>query len=94
MPNYGIDLLQPYLFYDTAKVWNVHSAPSTIEQTAYGQVGTGSGLAIFSAGFGVRFFLKHDITADFEFARTMKKVIGSDNGRLASKLLVDASVRF
>jgi len=94
LPQYGIDLLQPYLFYDTAKVWNVHSAPSQIVFTAYGPVGTGSGLALFSAGFGVRFFLKHNITADFEFARTLKPVIGSDNGRLASKLLVEASVRF
>jgi hemolysin activation/secretion protein len=93
-PQYGIELVQPYLFYDTAKVWNVHSAPSAIVNTAYGPVGTGSGLALSSAGLGVRFFLQHNITTDFEFARTMKAVIGSDNGRETSKFLVDASVRF
>ncbi len=94
LPQYHVDLVQPYVFYDTAKVWNVHGASAGIAITALGAVGTGSGLALSSTGLGVRVDLPRNITTDFEFAHTMKAVPGSDNGRRTNKFLVEAAVRF
>jgi hemolysin activation/secretion protein len=94
LPRYYVELLQPYVFYDTAKVWNRHGASAGLAITAAGTVGTGSGLALSSTGLGVRLYLPRNITADFEFAHTMKAVPGSDNGRRTNKFLVEAGVRF
>lgn len=82
-PEYFIDTLQPYVFFDAGKIWNrkqVAGSP-TVE-------------AVESTGVGVRVALPHAISGDVEFARTLLAVPGSDNGRLASKFLVNASIRF
>lgn len=94
LPQYNVPLLQPYVFYDTAKVWNVHPAPAGIAVTAGGTVGTGSGLALSSTGLGMRFYLPRDIAADVEFAHTMKAVPGSDGGHRTNKVLAEAAIRF
>ena len=94
LPQYFISLLQPYAYYDTAKVWNVHGASAGVVVTGSGAVGVGSGLALSSTGLGVRFFFPHNITAAVELSHTMKSVPGSDNGHRTNKLLFEASVRF
>lgn len=94
LPEYFIELLQPYVYYDTAKVWNVHGATAGLAITGGGTVGTGSGLALSSAGFGLRVFFPHNITAAVEVSHTMKAVPGSDNGKRTNKILMEASVRF
>lgn len=94
LPQWYVELLQPYVYYDTAKVWNLHSATSGIAITGGGAVGVGSGLALSSAGIGVRFYFPHNIYADVEISHTMKAVPGSDNGKRTNKLLFEASVRF
>ncbi|HXQ54177.1 MAG TPA: ShlB/FhaC/HecB family hemolysin secretion/activation protein [Stellaceae bacterium] len=81
LPVLALETVEPYAYYDTGKVWNFHP----------NQAG---GQAVASTGAGIRFFLNHAITADFEVSRTLKAVPGSDNGQKATKLLVDAAVRF
>ena len=78
---YFIQTVEPYIFYDAAKVWNRLG-------------GNGSGLALHSTGAGVRVALEHNITAGVEYARTLTAVPGSDNGSLKSKVLFNAAVRF
>ncbi len=94
LPDYFIELLQPYVYYDTAKVWNRHSAAAGVQITGSGAVGTGSGLALSSAGIGVRVAFPHNITTGVELSHTMKAVPGSDNGKRTNKLLFEVSIRF
>ena len=94
LPEYFVDLVQPYVYYDTAKVWNVHGATSGIVVTGGGAVGVGSGLALSSVGIGIRFYFPHNIYADVEISHTMKAVPGSDSGKRTNKLLFEAAVRF
>ncbi|MBV9539696.1 MAG: hypothetical protein JO167_00380, partial [Alphaproteobacteria bacterium] len=44
-------------------------------------------------GGGVRLWFPYDIAMGIEGARTLHAVPGSDAGKLATKLLVDLSVR-
>ncbi len=76
-----IQALQPYAFFDTAEVWNVHDAASP-------------GQHINSAGAGVRFWLTYNVFGDVEVARTLTAVPGSDDGKRATKLLLNIAVRF
>ena len=76
-----VQTLEPYIFYDTAKVWNRLG-------------GNGSRVALHSAGAGVRVGLEHNISVGVEYARTLTAVPGSDNGSLKSKVLFNGAVRF
>ena len=76
-----IQTVEPYLFFDTAKIWNRLG-------------GNGSGLALHSTGAGIRFALEHNISAGVEYARTLTAVPGSDSGSVKSKVLFNAAVRF
>jgi hemolysin activation/secretion protein len=78
---YFIQTVEPYIFYDAAKIWNRLG-------------GNGSGLALHSTGAGIRVGLEHGISAGVEYARTLTPVPGSDNGSLKSKVLFNAAVRF
>ena len=80
-PEWAIQTLEPYVFYETARVWNVLSSE-----------GASEGLA--SGGVGMRAYFPRNITGDIELAHTFIAVPGSDNGKRATKLLVSASVRF
>ena len=78
---YFIQTVEPYLFFDTAKIWNRLG-------------GNGSGFAMHSTGAGIRVGFDRNITAGVEYARTLTAVPGSDNGSLKSKVLFNAAVRF
>ena len=78
---YFVQTVEPYLFFDSAKVWNRLG-------------GNGSGLALHSTGAGVRVGLDHDISTGVEFAHTLTAVPGSDNGSKKYKVLFNAAVRF
>jgi hemolysin activation/secretion protein len=78
---YFIQTVEPYIFYDAAKIWNRLG-------------GNGSGLALHSAGAGVRVGLDHNISTGVEFAHTLTAVPGSDNGSRKYKVLFNAAVRF
>jgi hemolysin activation/secretion protein len=78
---YFIQTVEPYIFYDAAKIWNRLG-------------GNGSGQALHSTGAGIRVGLEHGISAGVEYARTLSPVLGSDNGSLKSKVLFNAAVRF
>ena len=80
LPKLFVDTLQPYIYFDAGKVTNFH-APGSAQQVA-------------STGMGVRFFLPYSITADVELSQTLHAVAGSDNGKKATKLLMDAAIRF
>ncbi len=80
-PEWAIQTLEPYVFYEIARVWNV-------------QGGEGASQGLASGGVGMRAFFPRNIAGDIEFARTLIPVPGSDNGKRASKVLVSASVRF
>jgi len=76
-----LELVEPYAFYDAGKTWNRH-----------GDAGANHGFA--STGGGIRVWLPHSITGDFEIAHTLHSVPGSDNGHRTTKLLMNAAVRF
>lgn len=80
-PSYHLETVEPYVYYDTGKVWNFHP-------------NQGGGQSVNSVGVGIRFFLPYAISADFEVSRTLRAVPGSDNGQKSTKLLMDAAIRF
>jgi len=80
-PKVYLETVEPYVYYDTGKVWNF-------------KPNQGGGQSVASAGFGLRFYFPHAITTDFEVSRTLRAVPGSDNGQKSTKLLMDASIRF
>jgi hemolysin activation/secretion protein len=72
---------QPYTFYDRARVWN---------RTG----GVNGGATLSSTGFGVRAQLPHEISAGLEFAQTLSSLASNDDGRLTSRILFNAGIRF
>lgn len=76
-----VQALQPYTFFDVAQVWNVQSVASP-------------GQSISSVGGGVRFWLAYNVSGDVELAQTLTAVPGSDQGKHATKLLLNIAVRF
>lgn len=80
-PQYYLESVQPYAFFDIARTWNRIGGP-------------GSQFTIESVGAGIRFTLPHNIFVGAEFAQTLKAVPGSDNGKTASKGLLNAAIRF
>jgi len=81
----AIQNLQPYAFFDTAKVWNMARPVGGPELGDY---------SIASTGAGLRFWFPYNIFLDLEGARTLNAVPGSDNGKQATKFLVDVAVTF
>jgi len=79
--DFVVQAAQPYVFFDTGKIWNRLG-------------GNGSGLAVASTGVGIRVSLPENITGGIEFAETLKAVPGSDNGQRTGKVLVNAAIRF
>ena len=77
----AIQALQPYVFLDTARVWNVQNTGP-------------SGQSISSTGGGLRAWLDDDIFGDLEVAQTLEAVPGSDGGKRATKLLLNLAVGF
>ena len=86
IPDWYINGLQPYAFFDAAKVWS-HSRPAA----------TGIDLpdeSLDSTGVGVRMWFPYNIYWDVEVARTLDAVPGSDNGKRETKFLTDLAVTF
>lgn len=84
--NLPVKNLEPYGYFDTAKVWNKArpaSAGLPLEN-----------LAIASMGFGLRFWFPYNIYLAVEGARTLHPVPGSDNGKAVNKALLDLAVSF
>jgi hemolysin activation/secretion protein len=84
--DWDINALQPYVFYDAAKVWS-HARPAA----------TGIVLpdeSLDSVGAGARMWLPYNIYWDVEVARTLEAVPGSDNGKKQTKFLTDLAVTF
>jgi hemolysin activation/secretion protein len=80
--------LQPFVFFDAAATWYNNSASSPFFDPSL----TSDNIA--SVGAGVRAALDHGITIGLEVDRTLHAVPGSDNNHEATKLLVDAAIRF
>jgi hemolysin activation/secretion protein len=81
---YGMSFLQalePYMFLDIARVWNLQQL----------DVGDQS---ITSGGGGVRFWLAYNVAGDIEVAQTFDPVRGSDSGKRATKILFNVAVRY
>ena len=85
-PDWDIRGIQPYAFFDAAKVWNRNRPPSA-------GIPLGD-FSIASTGIGVRFWLPYNIYVDFEGARTLDAVPGSDNGKRVTKFLTDIAITF
>ncbi len=83
LPQWRIGTIEPYLFVDTAWAWY-----------ADGGALSPRGENIASAGGGVRLWLPWNATLGLEVARTLDAVPGSDNGKQATKVLIDGAVRF
>jgi len=84
--NWDIRGIEPYAFFDAAKVWNRNRPPSA-------GIPLGD-FSVASTGIGVRFWLPYNIYVDFEGARTLDAVPGSDNGKRATKFLTDIAITF
>jgi hemolysin activation/secretion protein len=76
----GIDSLQPYVYFDSAKVWS--------------HTGAVDGDHIASVGGGVRSVIMGNFSLALECGRTLIPVPGSENGNRSSRVMVNASVRF
>jgi len=76
-----VQALQPYVFFDAARVWNIQNVASL-------------GQSISSAGGGVRFWLAYSVFGDVEVAQTLTAVPGSDGGKRATKMLLNLAIRF
>ncbi len=74
--------LEPYIFYDAAKVANVNGT------------GLSAGDALSSAGVGVRATLFHGLTMSLEYAKTLTRLTTNDNGNLTSRVLFSAAAQF
>ncbi|MGQ0741554.1 MAG: ShlB/FhaC/HecB family hemolysin secretion/activation protein [Alphaproteobacteria bacterium] len=81
LPQWSVEAVQPYVFFDAAKVWNI-DVPSALD------------FSIVSTGGGIRFWFPYDVAAGVEVARTLEAVPGSDSGERTTKLLFNAAVRF
>jgi hemolysin activation/secretion protein len=82
-PEHLLNTVEPYVFVAGAEAWYVHAA-------AHGLMNE----RISSAGCGVRVWLPHNITGDVEVTRMLDAVPGSDAGRQATKVLIDAAINF
>jgi hemolysin activation/secretion protein len=86
LPQYWIESLQPYVFFDAASVWNrSRGASAGIPLGDY---------TLESTGGGLRFWFPYNIYLDLEGARTLRAVPGSDNDQRATKFLMDVAVTF
>jgi hemolysin activation/secretion protein len=84
--DWNIRGIEPYAFFDAAKVWNRNRPPAAgIPLDDY---------SVASTGVGVRFWLPYNIYVDLEAARTLDAVPGSDNGKRATKFLTDIAITF
>ena len=83
LPEWSIGTLEPYIFVDSARTWYIHGNTTSLP-----------GESIASTGGGIRFWLPWNATFDIEADRTLRPVPGSDGGKLATKVLIDASIRF
>lgn len=84
--DWNIRGIEPYAFFDAAKVWNRSRPPAAgIPLGDY---------SIASTGIGVRFWLPYNMYVDFEGARTLDAVPGSDNGKRVTKFLTDVAITF
>jgi hemolysin activation/secretion protein len=82
----AINDLQPYAFFDAAKVWN-HERPASLGLPLVDY-------SIESTGLGLRFWFPYNFYLDLEGARTLRGVPGSDSGEPTTKFLVDVAVTF
>lgn len=78
--------LEPYVFFDVAKVWNKTRPPAAGIPL--------DDFSIESTGIGLRFWFPYSIYLAVEGARTLHAVPGSDNGRAATKALLDLAITF
>jgi len=79
--NSPLTAIQPYVFFDAARVWN--------------QQGFNFGdQSIESVGGGLRYWFVYNIVGDFEVSHTLDPVIGSDSGKQTTKFLMDLAIRF
>jgi hemolysin activation/secretion protein len=83
-PDLFINDLQPYVFLDGARTWNI---PRPEEAGLFRQ-------SIASTGVGLRFFFPYNLYADVEVARTLSPVPGSDHDKRETKLLADIAINF
>jgi len=81
LPQWSIEAVQPYVFFDAAQIWNI-DVPDDLD------------FSISSTGGGIRFWFPYDIAAAVEIARTLEAVPGSDNGHKTTKVLFNGAVRF
>jgi hemolysin activation/secretion protein len=78
--------LQPYSYFDAGRAWYIQRG-AAIDSSLTDQ-------SIASIGAGVRASLPHNTSVGFEVSHTLDAVIGSDGGRRATKLFLNAGVRF
>ena len=84
LPDYFIQDLQPYIYLDGARTWNIKRPE---EVGLFRQ-------SIASTGAGLRLYFPYNLYADLEVARTLSPVPGSDHDKRETKLLTDIAITF
>ena len=81
-----VQALQPYAYVDNAQSWYIQRGlaldPSLLNQS------------INSVGTGMRVWLPNNLIMSLEVSQTLRAVPGSDGGKQATKLYLDAGIRF
>jgi len=85
---YHVDTIQLYTFFDAAKVRPLH------DETVAVMPGGLNHRSLMSTGFGARAALLQTVTGGIEFARELRGVPNNDGGRLDSRILFNAAIRF
>jgi hemolysin activation/secretion protein len=81
-----IQAVEPYLYVDAARTWYIQrglAADPALQDHS-----------LSSVGGGVRASLPHAIALGLEVAQTLEAVPGSDGGKQATKVFVNAGIRF
>jgi hemolysin activation/secretion protein len=87
-PEYHVDTAQFYVFFDAAKVRPLHDESVNL------RVGEANHRSIMSIGFGVRAALLQMVTGGIEFAQELEGVPNNNDGKVGSRILFNAAVRF
>jgi len=92
LPEYYVDTMQFYGFFDIARTWNNHDGPTLSTP------GVANRQSLASIGFGVRVSLLQMVSSGIEFAHQLKGVPNnggpSSSGKAGSRILFNVAITY
>ena len=79
--------IQPFAFLDVARTWYINPHGHDFDPSL-------KTASIASVGTGVRLWFEYGVTTSLELNQTLQPVPGSDGGKTATKVSVDAAISF